>query len=227
MRSEHLGRQAHHGNKHIGLTTRPKSVSTPRHHLPQAYHRPICIKKKQGATTLHREVERRQGRGGGLPTPHGRGVEKRGKLVQPTLVPARRTSNTTKILGSDSDGHRPKVVPIPVISATSRDGIGDNRNATGQKSALSATERRTRGGRALRMERRGVQTATPSWRLLTNAQLRTEGHLQPRARAPTTFKTQARGRPRVRRYALTLPLATSPRTKTSNAALQSMPGTDD
>jgi hypothetical protein len=41
------------------------------------------------------------------------------------------------------------------------------------------------------------------------------------------FKTQAKGRPRVKRYALELPLEESPWTKTSSAALQTVFGKDD
>jgi len=54
------------------------------------------------------------------------------------MVPTRRPSSKAKIVGSDNNSHRPKLATVPMVLTTSRDGIGDYRDASGKKFVLSA-----------------------------------------------------------------------------------------
>ena len=84
----------------------------------------------------------------------------------PPVVPTRRPRGEAKAVRGNGDGHRTKVAEIPVVLAASRDGIRNDRDATSKKPLLPPTASGTRGGRALRMERRGLQATTPAWMIL-------------------------------------------------------------
>jgi len=135
------------------------------------YKRTIDIvasrENKQLPRYLQRQVERRHIIGGGRTAPPRSRMEKGGKFVQPSLVPPRRLGSETKAVGSSGNRHRLQVAKVPVVPTSRRDGNQDRRDATSKKPYLSAAERGARGGRALCMERRDIQTATPLLMLLT------------------------------------------------------------
>jgi hypothetical protein len=83
-------------------------------------------------------------------------MEARGKLVQPSLVSLRRHGSKTKALGSSNNRHRPQMAKVPMVPTTRGDGSRGRGDATNKEHVLPATARGARGGRALRMERRGL-----------------------------------------------------------------------
>ena len=91
-----------------------------------------------------------------------------------------------------------------MVPAARGDGNRDRGDATSKEHVLSATVRGAGGCKALRMERRGIQTATPPWMLLAGKQLREGKHLPPLAPRTTILKKTAKGRPRMTRYKLVL-----------------------
>jgi hypothetical protein len=155
-----LGRQAQQRDEHLRLAAAPKSLPTPRKGARQAHGRPVRLKGEPLATTLQRQVERSHRGGGGLPTPSGPRMVKRGKLVQPTVVPSRRSSRKAKAAGGS--GHRDcaQVTSLPVVPTARGDGLRDRGDASRPESFLSAAARGARGGRSLRMERHGFQNPT-------------------------------------------------------------------
>ncbi len=52
--------------------------------------------------------------------------------------------------------HRPKMASLPVVRPLPRDGLRDGRNAPLKEHFLSTAARGARGGRAFRLERRGL-----------------------------------------------------------------------
>ena len=130
---------------------------------------------------------------------------KRGTLVQPAVVPPRRPSRKAKAVGGS--GHRDcaQVASLPVVPTGRGNGLRDRGDASRPEPFLSAAARGTRGGRTLRMERRGFQNPTPARMLLNKKHLKEGRHLQPHQHVPISFKTKEKGRARKRRTALCLP----------------------
>ncbi len=110
------------------------------------HHRPLRLLRKQEAPALQCQVERREGRGGGLHPPSGSRMAPRKQLVQPSVVPPRRLHRTTKTISCGGHRHRPQMASLPLIHPSLRDGLRSVRNAALQESLLSAAARGARGG---------------------------------------------------------------------------------
>ncbi len=121
----------------------------------------------------------RNGKSCGLPASDRRGMESRNKLVQPPMGAARLPGHQVSKLGSGGDCHRPLLAQKTVVRAPRSDVDRVRRHAPQQRPLLTAEASGTSGGRAFRVERRGLPTATPPWMLLKSRQLHDGAHLPP------------------------------------------------
>ncbi len=92
-------------------------------------HRPLRILLKQAAPALQRQVERREGGGGGLHPPSRSIMATGNQLVQPTVVPPRRPHSETTTIRCGGHSPRPQMATLPVIRPPLRDDLQDGLDA--------------------------------------------------------------------------------------------------
>ena len=205
---QHLGGPFEQGARPSRLAAAPPSLRVLERDLGSSHSGPLRLAREPPATALQRPLAGWHSRGSGLLEPPRLLLDRGEQLVQPTLGPHRRPGRQAAAVGGFGHRHRSPMADQALVPPPVRDGLRVHRLPSDPRPLLSVEAARARGGRASRLERRGLPaTRIPAWQLMRSRELHQGQHF-PRQRVPGAalgaMLPRSRRPPR-RRYDLRLP----------------------
>jgi hypothetical protein len=230
-RGKRLGRQLVPRHRQLGLAARSMQVQAFRQIVRTPHSRPFRFIRQQANAALQRQVARRYGKSSRQFTSNKCGMEEEAKLLQSSLGFTRQLGRQATKLGSRRYRHCSLLAQETVVHPPLRHVDRDRRHVSGNKPFISTEAASTRGGRAFRLERRSLSTATPPWIMLRSRQLHEGVHLQPvldQTRQDAVLATTRKHSACPRRYDLHIPTTSLKRMQSSGTvAMNSFLGNEE